>query len=64
MHGDMSPSDLRDLIRSVKARVSVPVTYADTWEYWLRYKEIQDSVDFITAHVLPYWEQYVSSKPT
>ena len=56
LHGDMSPSDLRDLIRSVKARVSVPVTYADTWEYWLRYKEIQDAVDFITAHVLPYWD--------
>ena len=56
LHGDMSPSDLRDLIRLVKARVSVPVTYADTWEYWLRYKEIQDAVDFITAHVLPYWD--------
>ena len=56
LHGDMTPSDLRDLIRSVKARVNVPVTYADTWEYWLRYREIQDAVDFVTIHVLPYWD--------
>jgi exo-beta-1,3-glucanase (GH17 family) len=56
LHGDMTPSDLRDLLRSVKARVTVPVTYADTWEYWLRYRDIQDAVDFITIHVLPYWD--------
>ena len=56
LHGDMSPSDLRELIRSVKARVNVPVTYADVWEYWLRYREVQDAVDFVTIHILPYWE--------
>jgi exo-beta-1,3-glucanase (GH17 family) len=56
LHGDMTPSDLRDLIRSVKARVKVPVTYADVWEYWLRHKEIQDAVDFVTIHILPYWD--------
>jgi exo-beta-1,3-glucanase (GH17 family) len=56
LHGDMTPSDLRDLLRSVKTRVSVPVTYADVWEYWLRYREIQDAVDFVTIHVLPYWD--------
>ena len=58
LHGDMTPSDLSELIRSVKARVKVPVTYADVWEFWLRYREVQDSVDFITAHVLPYWEDF------
>ena len=54
LHGDMTPSDLRDLLLSVKARVKVPVTYAEVWEYWLRYREIQDAVDFVTIHVLPY----------
>jgi exo-beta-1,3-glucanase (GH17 family) len=58
LHGEMTPSDLRELIRSVKARVSVQVTYADVWEYWLRYREVQDAVDFITVHVLPYWENF------
>lgn len=56
LHGDMTPSDLRSLLLSVKARVNVPVTYADVWEYWLRYQEIQDAVDFVTVHVLPYWD--------
>ena len=56
LHGDMTPSDLRELLLSVKARVRVPVTYADTWEYWLRYRDIQDAVDFVTIHVLPYWD--------
>ena len=56
LHGDMTPTDLRELLLSVKARVKVPVTYADTWEYWLRYREMQDAVDFVTIHVLPYWD--------
>ena len=56
LHGDMTPSDLRQLLLSVKARVTVPVTYAEVWEYWLRYREIQDAVDFVTIHVLPYWD--------
>ena len=58
LHGEMTPSDLRELIRSVKARVNVPVTYADVWEYWLRYREVADDVDFVTIHVLPYWEDF------
>jgi hypothetical protein len=36
--------------------VNVPVTYADVWEFWLRYREVGQDVDFITAHFLPYWE--------
>ena len=56
LHGEMTPIDLRKLIRSVKARVNVPVSYADVWEYWLRYREVYDDVDFVTVHVLPYWE--------
>jgi len=58
LHGDMTPSDLRETIRSVKTRVSVPVSYADVWEYWLRYREVSNDVDFVTIHVLPYWEDF------
>jgi exo-beta-1,3-glucanase (GH17 family) len=58
LHGEMTSSDLREIIRSVKARVNVPVTYADVWEYWLRYRDVSDDVDFITIHVLPYWEDF------
>jgi glucan 1,3-beta-glucosidase len=58
LHGDMTASDLGALIRSVKARVKVPVSYADVWEYWLRYREVASDVDFVTIHVLPYWEDF------
>ena len=34
----------------------MPVTYADVWEYWLRNREVYEAVDFITIHILPYWE--------
>jgi glucan 1,3-beta-glucosidase len=56
LRGDMTIDDLAAIIRSVKAQVTVPVTYADVWEYWLRYREIYSVVDFITIHILPYWE--------
>lgn len=56
LHREMTASDLAALIRSVKAQVPVPVTYSDVWEYWLRYRELDDAVDFVTVHILPYWE--------
>ncbi len=53
---EMTASDLREIIRSVKARVNIPVTYGDVWEFWLRHREVADDVDFVTVHMLPYWE--------
>ncbi len=58
LRGEMSGPDLARTIRSVKARVKVPVTYADVWEFWLRNREVADAVDFITIHILPYWEDF------
>ena len=56
LRGEMTSSDLAGNIRSVKARVTVPVTYADVWEFWLRNREVYEAVDFVTIHILPYWE--------
>src|ERR1700756_3286851 len=58
LRGEMTTNDLAAVIRSVKSQVTVPVTYADVWEYWLRNREISDAVDFITIHILPYWEDF------
>jgi glucan 1,3-beta-glucosidase len=58
LRGELSAPDLANIIRSVKARVSVPVTYADVWEFWLRNPALADAVDFITIHILPYWEDF------
>jgi len=56
LRGELSPQTLIGLIRDVKARVPMPVTYADVWEFWLRYRALADAVDFVTVHILPYWE--------
>lgn len=53
---DITASDLAATLRSVKAQVTVPVTYADVWEFWLSNRELNDAVDFVTIHILPYWE--------
>ncbi len=53
---EMTASDLAGIVRSVKARVKVPVTYADVWDVWLRSHEVSAAVDFVTVHVLPYWD--------
>ncbi len=58
LRGEMTAADLAATIRSVKAQVQVPVTYADVWEYWLRNREVYDAVDFVTIHILPYWEDF------
>ena len=56
LRGEVSPAMLAETIRGVKTRVKVPVTYADVWEFWLRYRELASVVDFVTIHILPYWE--------
>src|SRR5712675_813334 len=58
LRGEMTTSDLAATIRSVKSQVSVTITYADVWEYWLRNREIYEAVDFVTIHILPYWEDF------
>jgi exo-beta-1,3-glucanase (GH17 family) len=58
LRGEMSAPDLARTIREVKAQVAMPVTYADVWEFWLRHREIATAVDFITIHILPYWEDF------
>ena len=58
LRGEMTQTDLAATIRSVKAQVAVPVTYADVWEFWLRNREVYEAVDFVTIHILPYWEDF------
>ena len=30
--------------------------YADVWEFWLRKTQVAAAADFITIHILTYWE--------
>ena len=53
---DLQVDELIAYIRKVKAAVKQPVSYADVWAFWLKYPQVADEVDFITIHILPYWE--------
>ncbi|NND92763.1 MAG: glycosyltransferase [Granulosicoccus sp.] len=43
-----------DIVRSMSG--GIPVTVAETWDVWLKNADLADHVDYVTAHVLPYWE--------
>ncbi len=56
LRGEQTEQAMADYLKLAKQSTKVPVTYADVWEYWLRHPALESSVDFVTAHVLPYWE--------
>jgi glucan 1,3-beta-glucosidase len=53
---ELPASVLADYIRRVRAATTLPVTYADVWEFWLQHPEVADAASFVTVHLLPYWE--------
>jgi exo-beta-1,3-glucanase (GH17 family)/cellulose synthase/poly-beta-1,6-N-acetylglucosamine synthase-like glycosyltransferase len=56
--GEQKIEDLIKLIQRVKGLVNVPVTTGEIWNIWLEHPELASSVDFIAAHILPYWEGF------
>jgi hypothetical protein len=58
LRGEMTTSDLAATIRSVKSQVSVPSPMPMSGSIWLRNREVYDAVDFVTIHILPYWEDF------
>ena len=53
---EVTAKQLVALIHKVKSQIKQPVTYADVWEFWLQHPQIAPAVDFLTIHLLPYWE--------
>jgi cellulose synthase/poly-beta-1,6-N-acetylglucosamine synthase-like glycosyltransferase/exo-beta-1,3-glucanase (GH17 family) len=65
--GDQKIDDLIKLIQRVKGAVNVPVTTGEIWNIWQddsieaaqnNRQSLASSVDFIAAHILPYWEGF------
>ena len=65
--GEQKAADLIELIQRVKRQTNVPVTTGEIWNIWrddleLAAREgrpsLASSVDFIAAHILPYWENF------
>ncbi|MBN2751504.1 MAG: hypothetical protein JXQ84_02235 [Rhodospirillaceae bacterium] len=58
LRGEQTAAGLTAYIAQLRAGLNQPqpITYADVWEFWLKSPELADAVDFITIHLLPYWE--------
>jgi exo-beta-1,3-glucanase (GH17 family)/cellulose synthase/poly-beta-1,6-N-acetylglucosamine synthase-like glycosyltransferase len=60
--GEQKVDDLIELIKRVKKSVNVPVTTGEIWNIWRDNPQLGYSVDFIAAHVLPYWENFTADQ--
>ena len=60
--GEQKIEGLIELIKQVKKSVNVPVTTGEIWNIWRDNPELASSVDFIAAHVLPYWENFTDKQ--
>jgi exo-beta-1,3-glucanase (GH17 family) len=56
LRGERTPEELVEYIREVKKRIKQPVSYADVWSMYMKHPDLIKEVDFITIHILPYWE--------
>jgi exo-beta-1,3-glucanase (GH17 family)/cellulose synthase/poly-beta-1,6-N-acetylglucosamine synthase-like glycosyltransferase len=60
--GEQKVADLIELVKRVKKSVNVPVTTGEIWNIWRDNPELASHVDFIAAHVLPYWENFTDKQ--
>ena len=56
LRGDLTAEDLMAYIRQVQQAVKQPVSYADVWSEYMKHPQLVQEVDFVTIHILPYWE--------
>jgi len=56
--GEQKIPDLIQMIQRVKRATNLPVTTGEIWHVWIEHPELVSSVDYIAAHILPYWEGF------
>ena len=56
LRADLTYDQLVSYLRQVRKRVGVPVSTGEIWYSWIEHPKLANEVDFIAAHVLPYWE--------
>ncbi len=56
LRGDVKVSELIEQLERVRAKTQVPVSTAEPPYVWIRYPDLASHVDFITIHLLPYWD--------
>ncbi|MDP3776144.1 beta (1-6) glucan synthase [Methylotenera sp.] len=56
LRGEQSEVAMQEYLLKAQQLTEVPVTYADVWEFWRKHPQLESNVDFVTVHILPYWE--------
>jgi len=54
---DLTTTELFAYIDLMRNFTDKPITSAETWDIWQKVPELATHVDFITLHILPYWEK-------
>jgi exo-beta-1,3-glucanase (GH17 family)/cellulose synthase/poly-beta-1,6-N-acetylglucosamine synthase-like glycosyltransferase len=54
--GDLTEQQLIGYIAEARRALHVPVSTAEPYDVWLKHPELGNAVDYITIHLLPYWE--------
>jgi len=62
LRAEKSVDELVKIIQRVKRQSPVPVTTGEIWTVWLDHPELASAVDFIAAHILPYWEGFTTKQ--
>jgi exo-beta-1,3-glucanase (GH17 family)/glycosyltransferase involved in cell wall biosynthesis len=62
LRAEKSIDELIRLIQRVKRQSPVPVTTGEIWTVWIDHPELASAVDFIAAHILPYWDGFDASQ--
>ena len=57
LRGDVTVPELTKYLDRVRRSTALPVSTAEPPYIWMRHPELADHVDFITIHLLPYWEE-------
>jgi exo-beta-1,3-glucanase (GH17 family)/cellulose synthase/poly-beta-1,6-N-acetylglucosamine synthase-like glycosyltransferase len=58
LRAEKTVDELIKIIQRVKRQSPVPVTTGEIWTVWIDHPELASAVDFIAAHILPYWEGF------
>lgn len=53
---EQTPATMHRYLSYAKSHTNTPITYAEVWEFWNKHQDTAQYVDFVTVHILPYWE--------
>ncbi|AGF77336.1 exo-beta-1,3-glucanase [Desulfocapsa sulfexigens DSM 10523] len=56
LRGDLTVKQLNSYLDRVQAALDIPVGTAEPWHIWIKEPSLGEHVDYIGAHMLPYWE--------